>query len=152
VNVNSVHLAGNLTRDPEIRFLANENCVSNFSLAINRKFKGNDGQMKEEVTFVDCEAWGKTAELIAKYPCKGKPIYLEGRLKMETWQDKDGKQRSRLKVVVDNIQFVGTAPAKTDGAADRTGPPPSEYETKPQPAPRPAPSGAVAPGADEPPF
>ncbi|HEX3133799.1 MAG TPA: single-stranded DNA-binding protein [Planctomycetota bacterium] len=113
LQLNNVFLAGNLTRDPVVRFLANEQAVANFGLAINRKFKGADGQMKDDVTFVDCEAWGRTAEFIGQYLTKGKPIYLEGRLKFEQWDDKDGKKHSKLKVVADTVQFTES---KGDGA------------------------------------
>ena len=118
LNVNTVILAGHLTRDPEVRSLAGEKVVVNFSLAINRRYKGNDGEIKEDSTFVDCEAWGRTAELVGQYLAKGSAAYVEGRLKLDNWQDKDGKNRSRLKVVVENVQFVG--PPKTKGATSTT--------------------------------
>lgn len=113
LNVNTVILAGHLTRDPELRPLGGDKVVVNFSLAINRRYKGNDGEIKEESTFVDCEAWGRTAELIGQYLAKGSAAYVEGRLKLDAWQDKEGKNRSRLKVVVDNVQFVGPPKAKS---------------------------------------
>ena len=118
LNVNTVILAGHLTRDPEMRSLTGEKVVVNFSLAINRRYKGNDGEIKEDSTFVDCEAWGRTAELVGQYLAKGSAAYVEGRLKLDNWQDKDGKNRSRLKVVVENVQFVG--PPKTKGATSTT--------------------------------
>jgi single-strand DNA-binding protein len=113
LNVNTVILAGHLTRDPELRPLSGEKVVVNFSLAINRRYKSADGEVKEESTFVDCEAWGRTAELIGQYLAKGSAAYVEGRLKLDAWQDKDGKNRNRLKVVVDNVQFVGPPKAKS---------------------------------------
>lgn len=114
LNINNVILAGHFTRDPQVRFLANENCVASFGLAVNRRFKGSDGQPKEEVTFIDCEAWGRTAELIGKYLAKGSAAYVEGRLKLDTWE-KDGQKHYKLKVVVDTVQFVG--PPKTQAGA-----------------------------------
>ncbi len=113
-NVNTVILAGHLTRDPEMRSLANEKVVVQFGLAINRRYKGADGEAKEDTTFVDCEAWGRTAELIGQYLAKGSAAYVEGRLRLDSWQDKEGKNRQRLKVVVDNVQFIG--PPKTRSA------------------------------------
>jgi len=83
LNLNKVILAGNLTRDPQVRFFANERAVADFGLAVNRKFKTNDGQQKEEVTFVDIECWGRTAELVGQYLTKGRPAYIEGRLKLD---------------------------------------------------------------------
>src|SRR5262245_25027236 len=97
LNVNSVTLAGHLTRDPEVRQVG-EKSVANFSLAVNRRWKGQDGEMKDEVTFVDCEAWGRTGELVGQYLVKGSGCYLEGRLRLDSWQDKDGQKRSRMKV------------------------------------------------------
>lgn len=104
---NKVLLMGNLTRDIEVRHLPSGQAVGNVGLAVNRKFKTADGELREEVTYVDCEAWGKTAENMAKFFSKGRPIFIEGRLKLDTWQDKtDGSNRSKLKVVIDNFQFV----------------------------------------------
>jgi single-strand DNA-binding protein len=152
VAINRVLLAGNLTRDPQVRFLANEQAVANFGLAVNRRFKGSDGQMKEEVTFIDIEAWGRTGELVGQYLTKGRACFVEGRLKLDSWDDKDGQKRSKLKVVADNVQFLdsgggkggGERPAQNEGDAG---------EAAPRPAAKPA-AGASAPtgGDDEPPF
>ena len=156
LNVNTVILAGHLTRDPEMRSLAGEKVVVNFSLAINRRYKGNDGEIKEDSTFVDCEAWGRTAELVGQYLTKGSAAYVEGRLKLDNWQDKDGKNRSRLKVVVENVQFVG--PAKSKGATSTTdaAEPVMSGATSAPGAPRvsvvPRVAGRPAAGHDEPPF
>lgn len=106
-NFNKVFLMGNLTRDIETRTLPAGTVVAQFALAINRKFKTQDGQQREEVTFVDCEAWGRTAEVMAQYLSKGRPVFVEGRLRLDQWQDKDGSNRSKLKVVVEQFQFVG---------------------------------------------
>lgn len=108
-NLNKVLLMGNLTRDPELRVLPKGTPICGFGLAINRKFKAGDGgEEREEVIFVDCEAWGKTGETIAKYCAKGKPLYVEGRLKLDQWEDKTThEKKSRMKVVVENFQFLG---------------------------------------------
>ncbi|MBA3685161.1 MAG: single-stranded DNA-binding protein [Planctomycetes bacterium] len=105
-NLNSVTLAGNLTRDPEIRNLPSDQMVVNFGLAVNRRWKGPDGEFKEETTFIDVESWGRTAELVGQYLTKGSPVYLEGRLKLDQWQDKDNQKRSKLKVVANTVQFL----------------------------------------------
>lgn len=105
-NFNKVLLMGNLTRDVEVRQLPGGGSVANIGLAVNRRFKTQDGQQREEVTFVDCEAWGRTAEVMAQYLAKGRPVFIEGRLRLDQWQDKDGGNRSKLKVIIENFQFV----------------------------------------------
>ncbi len=107
-SLNSVTLAGNLTRDPEVRNLPNDQMVVNFGLAVNRRWKGPDGEFKEEVTFIDVESWGRTAELVGQYLTKGSPVYLEGRLKLDQWQDKDNQKRTKLKVVANSVQFLSS--------------------------------------------
>lgn len=105
---NKVLLMGNITRDIEVRTLPSQMSVAQIGIAVNRKWRdATSGELREEVTFVDCEAFGKTAENIAKFFSKGKPIFLEGRLKLDQWKDKtDGSNRSKLKVIVDTFQFV----------------------------------------------
>jgi len=104
---NKVMLIGNLTRDIELRQLPSGNqSVASFGVACNRKFKTQQGEEREEVTFVDCEAWGRTGEVMKEYLSKGKPVFLEGRLKLDQWEDKEGKKHSKLKVVVENFQFI----------------------------------------------
>src|SRR5687767_11879463 len=105
---NKVILMGNLTRDPQLKYLPSQTAVAEFGLAMNRKFRTQQGEDREEVTFVDCTAFGKTGEVINQYFTKGKPIFIEGRLKYDSWDDKQGGgKRSRITVVVDNFQFVG---------------------------------------------
>lgn len=105
---NQVILMGNLTRDPAMKFLPSQTAVAEFGVACNRKFKTAQGEEREEVTFVDCTAFAKTAELINKYFTKGKPIFIEGRLKYDQWEDKQGGgKRSKITVVVNNFQFIG---------------------------------------------
>ena len=138
MNVNRVFLAGNLTRDVAVRFLAGDKAVGEFGLAVNRKWKDGGGEQKEEVTFVDVEVWGKTAELCAQYLAKGRGCFIEGRLKLDSWEDKkDGSKRSKLRVVADNVQFVGGKPERADAPA-------------PSPARPSAP--AAASGDEDPPF
>ena len=154
-NYNKVFLMGNLTRDPQLRYTPNKQAVCDFGIAINRKWKGADGQMHEEVCFVDCTAWAGRAEAISKYLTKGQPIFVEGRLNFRTWDGPDGKKRSKLDVVIEQFQFIGSkgggqggrpaapaagAPAaappqsqdaqrqETSGAQDQTPPAGSEYD------------------------
>lgn len=107
MSFNKVIILGNLTRDVEIRHLPSSS-VAGFGLAVNRKFKKGDGTDGEEVAFIDCKAWGKTGETIAKFFGKGKPILVEGRLTMDEWKDKEsGANRSKLLVTVESFSFVG---------------------------------------------
>jgi single-strand DNA-binding protein len=103
---NKVILMGNLTRDPETRQTPNGQSVTNFSLAVNRTWKGQDGQTQEQVSFIDCVAWGKTGEVIAQYMQKGRPILVDGRLDQRSWEQ-DGNKRSKVEVIVENFNFVG---------------------------------------------
>lgn len=109
-NLNRVMLMGNLTRDPELRHLPSNIAVVNLGLAINRRWRNQQGEQQEETTFVECEAYGKTAEVINQYLRKGRPLFVEGRLKLDQWQDKEGHNRSKLKVVVETFQFVDSRP------------------------------------------
>lgn len=134
-------LIGNLTRDVELRVLPKGSSIGAFGLAVNREWKDDSGAKKEEVTFIDCEAWGKTAEIIAKYTSKGKPLFVEGRLKLDSWEDKtNGQKRSKLKVVVENFQLLGSrgdtqAPSGDPGAYQG-----DDAQASPPPARRPAPA------------
>lgn len=115
-NLNTVLLMGHLTRDVESR-KAGDSEVHAFGLAINRRYKTASGEEREEVTFIDCESWGKVGETIGKHLHKGDPIYVGGRLKLDTWE-KDGQKQSKLKVVVENFQFIG---GKKDQAGAKPG-------------------------------
>jgi single-strand DNA-binding protein len=107
-NLNKVMLIGNLTRDPELRVTPKGTAICTFSIAVNRKFKDDSGGEREEVTYVDIEAWGKSGENISKYCTKGRPLFVEGRLRLDQWEDKNTKEkRSRMKVVLENFQFLG---------------------------------------------
>ena len=107
-NLNRVFLIGNLTRDPELRVTPKGTAICTFSLACNRKFRDESGADREEVTYVDIEAWGKQGETISKYCTKGRPLFVEGRLRLDQWEDKNTKEkRSRMKVVLEGFQFLG---------------------------------------------
>ena len=141
---NRVILAGNLTRDPELRYTPKGTAVARIGLAINRTYTTETGEKKEEVTFVDVEAWGRQAEVIAQYMKKGRPFLVEGRLKLDQWEDKNTHQKqSKLKVVLESFSFVDSkgsdaavgstprpaaAPAVAAGAAAATEPEPAEPE------------------------
>jgi single-strand DNA-binding protein len=106
--INKVILMGNLTRDPQLKFLPSQTAVAEFGIACNRKFRTQSGEDRDEVTFVDCSAFGKTGETISKYFQKGRQILIEGRLKYDSWEDKQGGgKRSKLTVVIDQFYFVG---------------------------------------------
>jgi single-strand DNA-binding protein len=104
---NRVTLIGNLTRDPQVKQLPTTT-VAEFGLATSRRFKASDGEDREEVCFVDCAAFGRQAETIAQYCTKGRSIFVEGRLKFDSWDDRSGAKRSKLSVVVENFQFLGS--------------------------------------------
>jgi len=127
---NLVLLVGNLCRDPEMRYTPKGTAVASLSLAVNRTWKGEDGEKKEEVAFIDCEAWGRTAEVITEYHKKGSPILVQGRLKLDSWEDKNTKEkRSKLKVVVESFSFIG-------GSEKREGAPKSQPKEASPSAPR----------------
>jgi single-strand DNA-binding protein len=122
---NRVILVGNLTRDPELRYLPKGTAVAQLGVAVNRQWKSDSGEAREEVTFVDVEAFGRSAEVIGQYLKKGRPILIEGRLKLDTWEDKQTNQkRSKLKVVLESFQFLDAgrgegAPAGAPAAGRR---------------------------------
>jgi single-strand DNA-binding protein len=147
---NKVILMGNLTRDPELRYLPSNLAVCEFGLAVDRRWRDKDGNMKEEVCFVDVNAFGKQAETINQYMAKGRSILIEGHLRLDTWTGQDGQKRSKHKVTIETFQFVGArgdqpgSPGGTGGAPqDRAAPPPSEgprasaapYASEPEPPP-----------------
>ena len=106
-NFNKVILAGNLTRDPELRYTPKGTAVAKIGMALNRSWKTETGETKEEVTFVDVEAWGRQAEVIGQYLKKGRPVLIEGRLRLDTWEDKNTHQKmSKLKVVLESFSFL----------------------------------------------
>jgi single-strand DNA-binding protein len=114
---NHVVLVGNLTRDPELKFLPSGTALCEFAIAVNRRWTdAKTSEKKEEVSFFDCVVWAKGAEIFAKYMTKGKPCLIDGELRQERWEDKDGGKRSRVKINVQNFQFLG-------GKRDEDGPP-----------------------------
>jgi single-strand DNA-binding protein len=114
--LNKVFLIGNLTRDPELRVTPKGTAICQFGIAVNRQFKDESGATRDETTFVDIEAWGKQGELVSKYLTKGSLAMVEGRLKLDQWEDKQsGQKRSKLKVVLDNVQFLSTRPGGAGG-------------------------------------
>lgn len=105
---NRVILMGNLTRDVELRYTQSNTAIGKIGIAVNRKYRTQSGEDREETTYVDCEAWGRTAEVMSQYLSKGRPVLIEGRLRLDQWEDKQsGQNRSKLLVVVENFQFVG---------------------------------------------
>jgi len=116
---NKVILAGNLTRDPELRYTPKGTAIARLGVACNRKWKSETGEMKEEVTFVDVDAFGKTAETIGQYLKKGRPILIEGRLRYDTWEDKQsGQKKSKLGVVLENFQFLDSGGGRGEGSPE----------------------------------
>ena len=115
-NYNKVMLMGRLTRDPQLSYTPNQTAVVDFGLAVNRKWKGQDGSQREETCFVDCTAFAGQAETINKYLSKGRPVFVEGRLTFDSWTGQDGTKRTKLKVTVENFQFL---PDGGGGGSDR---------------------------------
>jgi single-strand DNA-binding protein len=108
---------GNLTRDPELRVTPKGTAVCQIGLAVNQTYRDKDGNSREETTFIDVDAFGRQAEVIAKYLTKGRPVLIEGRLKLDSWESKEGEKRSKLKVVMENFQFVGGRGENEAGAS-----------------------------------
>ncbi|HTV75535.1 MAG TPA: single-stranded DNA-binding protein [Candidatus Baltobacteraceae bacterium] len=116
---NKVILAGNLTRDPELRYTPKGTAIARLGIACNRKWKSESGEMKEEVTFVDVDAFGKQAETIGQYLKKGRPILIEGRLRLDQWEDKQsGQKKSKLGVVLESFQFLDSGGGRGDGGSE----------------------------------
>lgn len=141
-NFNKVYLIGNLTRDPELRVTPKGTSICQFGIAVNRQFKDESGAMRDDTTFVDIEAWGKQGETISKYCTKGRPLFIEGRLKLDQWEDKaSGQKRSKLKVVLEGFQFLGGGQREGGGGGEYDQSPAPERHSPPprSSAPRPAP-------------
>ncbi len=146
-NFNKVIIAGNLTRDPELRYTPKGSAITDIGIAVNRSWKSETGETKEEVTFVDVTAYARTAEVIAQYLKKGRPILVEGRLKLDSWDDKQtGQKKSKLKVICENFQFLDSGTGQRE-----TGAPSAPSQPRPRPAPAPTSPAAATPGegADE---
>jgi single-strand DNA-binding protein len=146
-NFNRVILAGNLTRDPELRYTPKGTAVTKLGLAINRVYTTESGEKKEEVTFVDVDAFARQAEVISQYLKKGRPILIEGRLRQDTWDDKaTGQKRSKLSVILENFQFLDS------GRGERSGPPSGSAGPSPAPVTSPVDNPEPAPAEDDVPF
>lgn len=138
-NLNKVMLIGNLTRDPELRHTPKGTAVAELSLAINRAWRDEGGNKQEETTFVEITFWGRTAELAQQYLQKGRSVYVEGRLQLDTWEDKDtGKKRTKMKIIGETMQFLGSGSGGTresDGPRQSTTPSPRQQSPNSTPAP-----------------
>lgn len=134
--LNKVLLMGNITRDPELKYLPNQTPVCEFGLAVNRTWTGQDGVKKEETTFVDCGCFGKTAEILAQYKKKGDPIFVEGRLKLDQWEAQDGTKRSKMRVIIENFQFLNRGQPQGNGEGSAAGGLPPRSNAPRQPAPK----------------
>ncbi len=113
-SLNKVFLVGNLTRDPELRYTPSGTAVADLSMAINRRYTTASGEKKEETCFVDVTLWARRAEVARQYLKKGSPLFVEGRLHLDRWENSDGQKRSKLKVVAQNFQFIGASGAGTE--------------------------------------
>ena len=146
-NLNKVMLIGNLTRDPELRYTPKGTAVAEFGLAINRVWYNEQKQKQEETTFVDITLWARQAEIAQQYLTKGSPVYIEGRLSLDTWDDKaTGQKRSRLKVVGDGLQLLGSKNHSAGGAPPTQGGPPASNAPQQRSGP---PQGASAAPPEE---
>lgn len=159
---NKVILAGNLTADPELRYTPKGAAVARLRLAVNRAYKTDSGELKEEVTYVDVDAWGQQAETLAQYLRKGRPLLLEGRLKLDQWDDKQtGQKRSTLRVVLESFTFIDARGQESGGpplppsapARTSSGPGPGRPASGPPPTPpTPADGEGQPPEEDDVPF
>ena len=149
---NKVILLGNLTRDPEVRYTPKGSAVADLGLAVNRQYTLDNGEKREEVTFVDVTFWGRTAEIAGEYLKKGRPVFVEGRLQLDTWDDKQsGQKRSKLKVIGETMQLLGGKPGGGGGESDEGGGGDRPARSS-RPAAPPKAAGAVEPDDDEIPF
>ena len=142
---NKVMIIGNLTRDPEIKYTPKGTAIADIGLAVNRNYTTDSGEKREEVTFIDVTLWGRVAEIVGEYCKKGRPLFVEGRLQLDTWDDKaTGQKRSKLKVVGENIQLLGSREGGAGGGGGEHGEGRSESrsegrsEARPQQQSRPA--------------
>jgi len=147
---NKVLLLGNLTRDPEVRYTPKGSAVADLGLAVNRTYTTEGGEKREEVTFVDVTFWGRTAEVAGEYLKKGRSVFIEGRLQLDTWDDKQsGQKRSKLKVIGEMMQMLGSRPGGSGGGEGEEGERPARAG-KTTPPPKTA--GPSEPDDDEIPF
>ena len=152
-NFNKVILVGNLTRDPEVRYTPKGSAVTDISLAVNRNYTLDSGEKREEVTYVDVVLWARLAEIAGEYLKKGRPVLIEGRLQMDTWDDKQsGQKRSKLRVVGENMQLLGGRPPSGGGAPAEAGEGEDRQSGGRATAPPPKSAASAAPDEDEIPF
>ncbi len=123
---NKVILMGNLTRDPELKYTPSGTAVAEFGLATNRTYNSVSGEKKEEVCFVDVSVFGRKAEVVNEYLSKGRPLLIEGRLKFDSWETQDGQRRSKLRVVAENFQFIGSRGGDSGRPQERQTAPPDD--------------------------
>ena len=128
-SLNKVFLIGNLTRDPELRYVPSGTAVATFTVAVNRVYKSQSGEKKEQTSFIRVVVWGRRAEVCGEYLSKGSPVFIEGRIQSRDWETQDGQKRNTVEVIADNVQFL-RAGAKADSPAAKAAPPlPEEVET-----------------------
>src|SRR6185295_15250845 len=141
---NKVILVGNLTRDPEVRYTPKGSAVCDLGLAVNRQYTLDNGEKREEVTYVDVVLWARLAEIAGEYLKKGRPVFIEGRLQLDTWDDKQsGQKRSKMRVIGETMQLLGSRPSSSDaGDNDRA---PRSAARSTTPPPKAAEAGAAAP-------
>jgi single-strand DNA-binding protein len=156
-NLNKVMLMGNLTRDPEVRYTPKGTAVAEIGLAINRYYSAENGEKREETTFVDVTLWGRQAEIAGEYLKKGRPVFIEGRLQLDTWDDKQsGQKRSKLKVVGEGLQLIGAKPGAgggpDSGEGSQSGPPPAQRRRESAPPPKPPAADPDLDAEDDIPF
>ncbi len=145
---NKVMLLGNLTRDPEVKYTPKGSAVADIGVAVNRTYTTDGGEKREETTFVDVTVWGRQAEIVGEYMKKGRPIFIEGRLQLDSWDDKQtGQKRSRLRVVCENFQMLGSREGAAEGGGGGRA-----AGSKPARASKPEPSAGDEPGEDDIPF
>ncbi|TAN37791.1 MAG: single-stranded DNA-binding protein [Verrucomicrobia bacterium] len=135
-SLNYVVLAGNLTRDPQVRTTPGGTAVADLGVAINEKFKNKAGELQESTTYVDIVAWGRQAEVCQQYLHKGSPVLIEGRLQLDQWESKEGEKRSKLRIRADRVQFLSSGQRRENGGeqpAAAGAPPPPAHNDEPPP-------------------
>jgi len=148
---NKVILVGNLTRDPQLSYLPSQTPVVELGLAVNRRWRGQDGQQRESTCFIDCRAYGKQAETLNQYVRKGNPILIEGRLDFDTWQGQDGQRRSKHRIFIERFQFLGAATGGSGGPSRAPAPHPQQA-SQPAPYPQQAPPTQAPPPQQQPSY
>ena len=147
---NKVMIIGNLTRDPEIKYTPKGTAIADIGLAVNRNYTTESGEKREEVTFIDVTLWGRVAEIVGEYCKKGRPLFVEGRLQLDSWEDKtSGQKRTKLRVVGEGLQLLGARPGGGGGGDEGESRPAQNFS---KPAAKPAPAATSAPEDDDIPF